>query len=672
MAEAVAKQGSRKGDFLGGKYLLGDCLGIGGMGEVYRAQNVSLGRQVAIKILSAEFVKNEDDEKRFLREARAAAAVRHPNVVDVLDVARDDDGTPFIVQELLSGQDLEQHLQAQGGRMTALEVLEVMIPVADAVGAAHRQGVVHRDLKPANIFLARDGTRIVPKVLDFGAALYKTVGGLSAKEQRMLIGTPHYMAPEQITTKTDVDARADVWALGIILYELLVGETPFEAETADAVLKLVRTRSVPPLREGAPKAPPELERLVAQCTQREKSKRLADANVVREELVAVRDTLKQGTRKRPETVAEKGDSEPPPASSRVPSLVVAPPKTPTKRRGSALLTLSTPDSEPPPSSRGKRNRAAALEREEPPASVERPIEAARPELDDPFGDEKRPKSPPPSPPSDTKRDVGARNLMEMEDFGGPLELQIEKSTVAATPQSEPPKKPGSLPPVLDPRSVARAGPGSIRPPKDETVSASPRPVRVDTGGSAFTPPLAPRARHSAEPEEIPPLATKAKLALGGTVIGPAIVLFAVFEALAFLTAPLGRAMRGETPIGSGVFAVVALVSAAALGLKAVSARSRGLNVSAIGAVLLGIVMIIVTFGASETLETGVAPPAASLVPFVAPLAPLGLMLSALRRAREHWGMRYDRREAVTWALVAAFLFFVLLELSPLGVFRHVR
>ncbi|HEY8079551.1 MAG TPA: serine/threonine-protein kinase, partial [Labilithrix sp.] len=175
MPEAVAKQGSRKGDFLGGKYLLGDCLGIGGMGEVYRAQNVSLGRQVAIKILSAEFVKNEDDEKRFLREARAAAAVRHPHVVDVLDVARDDDGTPFIVQELLSGQDLEQHLQAMGGRMTPLEVLEVMIPVADAVGAAHRQGVVHRDLKPANIFLARDGMRIVPKVLDFGAALYKTV-----------------------------------------------------------------------------------------------------------------------------------------------------------------------------------------------------------------------------------------------------------------------------------------------------------------------------------------------------------------------------------------------------------------------------------------------------------------------------------------------------------------
>jgi hypothetical protein len=131
-------------------------------------------------------------------------------------------------------------------------------------------------------------------------------------------------------------------------------------------------------------------------------------------------------------------------------------------------------------------------------------------------------------------------------------------------------------------------------------------------------------------------------------------------------------MHGDTPMASGVFAVVALVSAAALGLKAVSARSRGLNVAAIGAVLLGIVMIIVTFGASETIETGVAPPAASLVPFVAPLAPLGLMLSVLRRAHEHWGARYDRREAVTWALVAAFLLFAALELCPLGVFRHVH
>jgi serine/threonine-protein kinase len=433
--EAVAKQGARKGDFLGGKYLLGDCLGIGGMGEVYRAQNVSLGRHVAIKILSEEFKENEEDVRRFLREARAAAAVRHPNVVDVLDVARDDDGTPFIVQELLAGQDLEQHLQASGGRMMPVEVLDVMIPVAEAVGASHHRGVVHRDLKPANIFLAREGSKVVPKVLDFGAALYKTVGGLSAKEQRMLIGTPHYMAPEQITTKTDVDARADVWALGIIIYELLVGETPFEAETADAVLKAVRTRNVPPLREGAPRAPAELERLVAQCTHRDKAKRLVDANAVRDELGAIRDATRGDVRKQAETLVQRGSEPPPPPSARLPSLVLSTPNAPTRRRGSAVLTLSSPESDAPPASRADDD----LGIDDPPASVERPIESA-PDLDVPSAAERKP-SPPPSEP---KRDRGLRHLMELEGGdSGPLELQLERAhTPAPTATSPPPASPG--------------------------------------------------------------------------------------------------------------------------------------------------------------------------------------------------------------------------------------
>src|SRR5262245_26847390 len=191
------------------------------MGEAYRAMNVSLGRAVAIKLLSPEYVNIEDDVLRFLREARAAAAVRHANVVDVLDVARDDDGTPFIVQELLSGEDLEHYLESRGGRLSCAEAIDIMLPVADALAAAHRREVVHRDLKPANIFLARDGDKIIPKVLDFGACLFPTLAERSAKEARMLIGTPHYMAPEQIVRKTEVDARSDVWALGIITYELL-------------------------------------------------------------------------------------------------------------------------------------------------------------------------------------------------------------------------------------------------------------------------------------------------------------------------------------------------------------------------------------------------------------------------------------------------------------------
>ena len=182
-----------------------------------------------------------------------------------------------------------------------------MIPVADAVAAAHKQDVVHRDLKPANIFLAREGDSLIPKVLDFGACLYKTVGALSAKEQRMLIGTPHYMAPEQITTAAEVDARADVWAMGVILYEMLAGETPFEAEDGNAVMKLVRTRSIQPLRKVAPLAPAKLEELVLRCLDRDRKKRFADASVVRTELDKVRTELKRSARKRLDTQPEADD-----------------------------------------------------------------------------------------------------------------------------------------------------------------------------------------------------------------------------------------------------------------------------------------------------------------------------------------------------------------------------
>src|SRR5262245_24044132 len=263
------------------------------MGEVYRATNVSLGRAVAIKLLSPEFVHIEDDVLRFLREARAAAAVRHTNVVDVFDVARDEDGTPFIVQELLSGEDLEHHLKARGGRLSCTEALEIMIPVADAVAAAHARDVVHRDLKPANIFLARDRDKITPKVLDFGACLFPTIAERSAKEIRMLIGTPHYMAPEQIVSKADVGQPSDVWTLGIILYELIVGETPFEADSAKAVMELVKTRDVPPLRKHAKDAPPELEELIAQCTKRDRLARLPNAAAVHERMEAVRRHMEQ-------------------------------------------------------------------------------------------------------------------------------------------------------------------------------------------------------------------------------------------------------------------------------------------------------------------------------------------------------------------------------------------
>ena len=753
---AAAKEGERKGDFLGGKYLLEDCLGIGGMGEVYRAQNVSLGRKVAIKLLNKEHTSNEDDVMRFLREARAAAAIRHPNVVDVFDVARDDDGTPFIVQELLSGQDLEQYLGASDGRLPASEALEIMIPVADAVAAAHKQNVVHRDLKPANIFLAREGDKIIPKVLDFGACLYQTVGALSAKEQRMLIGTPHYMAPEQITTAMDVDRRADVWAMGVILYELLVGETPFEAADANAVLKLVRTRSVQRLCKMAPAAPESLEEIVTCCLDRDRKKRYADASVVRDELDRVRRELRGKRRQRVDTepelasaaklepkipeskrlgavvlakkkeesspafdeqVAARSDprsddhSAPEPPSQRIPSLVLKAGKSATKRRGSSLLTLSSPDD------------AVSWADADPPQSVSRPIEAAKPRtaadvirdaelaagpLDSPDGDP--PPIPPPSKraappprnagpptlglspvptrsaeaaPASRSPEAGASRDLDFDENDDPaLDLDLE------APNSRRPTASGqsSIPPVLDPRAAGRSSRSDRPEPMRADVPASQRSPdssnhdKLRTSGvtpreSALTPPLTPmRARRTAAEAASPDASRawppKAKLAFAAAVIVPAVVAFFLLRLAPMVLAPIGHAMRGDSPLASGVLAVTALVAAAALAARSLgSSRSTGMLIATVGAVLLGIVMIIVTFSASETAELEIPPAAGGIVPFIAPIIPLGLGLASLRRASNAWLSPYERGEAIRFVVVTSFMLFAMLELGPLGAVR---
>jgi serine/threonine protein kinase len=726
---AAAKEGERKGDFLSGKYLLEDCLGIGGMGEVYRAQNVSLGRKVAIKLLNKEHTSNEDDVMRFLREARAAAAIRHPNVVDVFDVARDDDGTPFIVQELLSGQDLEQYLGASDGRLLVPEALEIMIPVADAVAAAHRQNVVHRDLKPANIFLAREGDKIIPKVLDFGACLYQTVGALSAKEQRMLIGTPHYMAPEQISTAMDVDARADVWAMGVILYELLVGETPFEGVDANAVLKLVRTRNVQLLRKVAPAAPEALEELVARCLDRDRKKRFADASVMRDELDKVRRELR-GKRKRVDTEPElasaarlepKGIVAPTaptaaraerridpraddeevnlPPSSRVPSLVLKGAKSPTKRRGSSLLTLSSPDEAVswdsyPPQSVSRPIGTPPANPTRTAADVIREAELASgivrtPDL--PPTSSRTPAVPPP-PPSRPAEHGAPRNLDfdTHDDHALDLDLEPPASRRATSPGHS------SIPPVLDPRAAARSGrsdrPEPLRadaPPISRPIPDSGNGNKLRASGSFsginapnaaagppanLTPPLTPmRVRtpsFAMKTESVQPWTAKARVQLAAVVVVPALVAFAALRFAPMVLAPLGHAMRGDTPLASGLLAVFTLVGAAALAARSLgSSRSPGLIIATLGAVLLGVVMIIVTFSASETAELGTPPAVGGIVPFIAPLIPLGLGLAALGRAANAWRSRYERGEAIRFAVLASFMLLALLELGPVGAVR---
>ncbi len=258
---------SRVGEVLASKYRLEAVLGSGGMGEVYRAVNLDVGRAVAIKLLRPELAMSPSVVERFLREARAANLVRHPNVVDVLDVGREANGTPFIVQELLEGEDLAHFIDRRGGKLPLNEVIDILGPVIDAVGEAHAQGVIHRDIKPDNVFLAKVKLTIVPKLLDFGISKVSAPDQL-VTEIGVMMGTPAYMPPEQVEGTRAADPRSDVWALGVMLFELIAGRMPFEAPTAPALFYAIAHDDAPTLLEVGANVPPSVSQVVARCLRR--------------------------------------------------------------------------------------------------------------------------------------------------------------------------------------------------------------------------------------------------------------------------------------------------------------------------------------------------------------------------------------------------------------------
>ena len=230
------------------KYRLVRELGAGGMGTVWLARNEALGKDVAVKLLLAG-IDATDAAERFVREARAAASVAHPAIVSVFDYGTTDTGEPFIVMERLEGESLEDRLD-RDGPMTATEAIRWILPVIDGLAAAHEHGVVHRDLKPANVFLAREAGHAQPKVLDFGVAkLLEPDVDLRLTRQGAVVGSPAYMSPEQAQGLGDVDSRADVWAISVVIYEAISGRTPFDGDNYNAMLASILVDDVPPLVE---------------------------------------------------------------------------------------------------------------------------------------------------------------------------------------------------------------------------------------------------------------------------------------------------------------------------------------------------------------------------------------------------------------------------------------
>lgn len=227
-------------------------LGDGAMGEVWRGRHRVLGHEVAVKRMKAAASRDAALVARFVREARIAAQLRHRHIARVEDFGTSDDGRPFLVMELLQGESLEERLQREG-RIDPYLALTVARHVGAACDVAHAAGIVHRDLKPSNCFLVKEDGAPVVKVIDFGVARW--ADGLKLTQHEggpMLLGTPSYMAPEQIEGSDSIDGRADLWSLAVMLYELLTGRLPFEASTLPALLYAVATSAPPPPSRHAP------------------------------------------------------------------------------------------------------------------------------------------------------------------------------------------------------------------------------------------------------------------------------------------------------------------------------------------------------------------------------------------------------------------------------------
>jgi serine/threonine protein kinase len=254
----------------GGRYRIVRPLGEGGMGAVFEAEHLWTHRRVAIKLLLGHLATDPAVMQRFLREARAATALRHPNIVEVLDMG-EEDGRLFMVQELLQGRSLAEEL-AQHTRLPPQAALDYLLPVMGALVHAHQQGIFHRDIKPDNIFLARERSGVVPKVIDFGIAKIRVQDDAIRTATGSVMGTPAYMAPEQVMG-TGVDERMDVWAVGAVLFELLSGQLPFDGPSASAMMVRIVTEQAPALERVAPWVPRPLGACVDRALQRDRDAR---------------------------------------------------------------------------------------------------------------------------------------------------------------------------------------------------------------------------------------------------------------------------------------------------------------------------------------------------------------------------------------------------------------
>ena len=278
-----------------GRYKIVAALGAGGMAEVYLAHDTRLGRKIALKLLPAHFTTDKDRLRRFEQEAHAASTLSHPNVCVIHEVGETESGRHYIAMEYVEGVTLRQHRART--RLTLTEALDVAIQVASALAAAHAAGIVHRDIKPENIMVRSDG---IIKVLDFGLAKLteqrQTIDSevatraLVQTDTGMVMGTTAYMSPEQ-ARGLPVDARTDIWSLGVVLYEMLAGRPPFEGETASDLIAAILKTEPPPLTFYGPEVPSELEHIAGKALQKDREARYQTAGDLLNDLKEIKQEL---------------------------------------------------------------------------------------------------------------------------------------------------------------------------------------------------------------------------------------------------------------------------------------------------------------------------------------------------------------------------------------------
>lgn len=277
-AETLPSQAAiAPGQVIGERYLVGELLGGGGMGVVYAGTHVLLGTPIAIKLIHAELRDDVEAVQRFVNEARATAKLKGEHIARVFDVGLLDSREPYLVMEQLEGVALDHYLHERGP-LSVGEAVDIVLQACEGLAEAHAAGLVHRDIKPANLFLARrpDGLLSL-KILDFGIAKQR-VGSPHAPaltDPGKSLGSPWYMSPEQMLTPASVDERADVWSLGVLLFELLTGQRPFEGENVPQVCANVLTASVPALERYRSDLPPALDAVVQRCLEKEPARRFA-------------------------------------------------------------------------------------------------------------------------------------------------------------------------------------------------------------------------------------------------------------------------------------------------------------------------------------------------------------------------------------------------------------